>query len=182
MNLFKKEKGLFLKKKPDAAENAGGEVQALLEMPVAVVYPDNLMESLAIAMVLDSKEAITLSVSDIKLYKIYDVKSGSFLGSFYAIERNGRYYGNIVGSTQIISCDKSAFRFEKSDEVYVPLHSDGERFYVLVCRYHAKKADLCVLRLIKLTAEDNQEEVLKKFDSDVSFDEACKECLDMLKV
>ena len=114
--------------------------RVLLEMENCIVYPYELLEPLAMAIALDSKRAFGMSVDEIKLYEMYDPNEPSFLGSFYALEYNGRYYGNIVGSRQIISCSPNAFHFVKTEKLFVPLRTEGENIFVMVCHYTPKKS------------------------------------------
>lgn len=189
MNIFKKLKQWFSKQEKPCAERAENNkqdspaiaakdeklnegVRVLMEMPYNIVHPANLMESLLMAIAYQAREPVCCSVKDIVLYSIYDHETGAFLGSFYALEHDGLFYGNIVGSAQIFSCSKTAFRFEKTDMLYAPLRSTDERILVLVCVYDRHKAKLSAVCLKKMDEFMQNEEILHKFDKGTSFNEA----------
>lgn len=124
------------------------------------------------AMVMQTKQPAFASVGDIKLYSLYDRVDNSFLGSFYALESEGRLYGNIVGSPQIFSCTKETFRFKETNELIVPLKNKGEKILVLVCKYNRRKNSLTAVCLKRMDEFMQNEEILREFADKTSVDEA----------
>ncbi|MBP3687218.1 MAG: hypothetical protein J6J35_02505 [Alphaproteobacteria bacterium] len=175
MNIFRK---IFKKKSSVQTEEQALQVEdeqkirVLLEMENCVLCPIDLLEPLSIAVVMDSKKAFMISVDKIKLYAMYDAEEDTFLGSFYAVKRNGKYYGNIVGSWQIVSCRPTAFRFVKTDEVVAPLRNDEKSVFALVCRYVQKSGELMVERLEKKDISTQNAEILHHFDTGTTFSTA----------
>lgn len=146
--------------------------RVLLEMENYVFCPIDLLEPLGIAIAMDSKEAFIISIDKIKLYDMYDAEEDSFLGSFYAVEHNGKYYGNIVGSRQIISCNPKAFRFVETQDVIVPLHNDEKNVFVMVCCYVRKSRRFTVEHLEKKDISTRKVEILRHFDTGTTFSKA----------
>lgn len=148
-----------------------GNVQILMEMSHNIVHPADLMESLLMAIVYKTREAVCCSVKDIELYSMY-AQDNSFLGSFYALNHEGFLYGNIVGSPQIFSCTPNAFRFEKTDILYAPLRNKNDQQIVLMCKYNRENAFLEALCLKKMNEFMQNEEILHEFKKGTSFNEA----------
>lgn len=148
-----------------------GIVQMLLEMPHNIVHPADLMESLLMAISYQTRGAVCCSVKDIELYNMFD-QDDSFLGSFYALNHEGVFYGNIVGSPQVFSCAPDAFRFEKTNLLYAPLRNEDGKHIVLMCRYNRKNASLEAVCLKKMDEFMQNEEILHEFVKGTSFNEA----------
>lgn len=184
MNIFKKSLQLFSQKgavKEESEEMLQGEnlppletdsVKCLLEMPYNVVHPSDLLEPLCMAIAMRTGCAVCGSTDDICLYGLYDLKDETFLGSFYALKREDGYYGNIVGSSQILFCPPNAFRFVETEELIVPLQNDGKNLYVMLCRYVREKRQLTAERLEKRDVPMRNTEILRHFDSGTSFGSA----------
>ncbi len=184
MNIFKKFLQLFSKKKETEQRNSAmltgvemplpefDSVKCLLEMPYNVVYPFDLLEPFCMAIAMQTGRAAFVATDDIRLYGLYDLDDETFLGSFYALKREEGYYGNIVGSPQILFCPPSAFRFVETEELIVPLHKDGDILFVLECKYQARKRTLTVVCLKKQDILQRNSEVLHQFGKQTSFEEA----------
>ncbi|MCM1322640.1 MAG: hypothetical protein NC218_00460 [Acetobacter sp.] len=172
MNIFKKLLRLFSQKDERCEEKSEGVARVLLEMPYNIVHPADLMESLLMAMAYQTKEPVCSSVKDIKLFSLYDRENGAFLGSFYALERNGLFYGNIVGSSQIFSCTTKMFRMDETDKLFAPLKNVDDKILVLMCEYNRRKSMLTAVCLKKMDEFMQNEEILHKFEKGTSFDEA----------
>ncbi len=184
MNIFKKFLQLFSEKKETEQRNSAmltgvemplpefDSVKCLLEMPYNVVYPFDLLEPFCMAIAMQTGRAAFGATDDIRLYGLYDLDDETFLGSFYALKREEGYYGNIVGSPQILFCPPSAFRFVETEELVVPLQNDGENLFVMLCHYAYPKGRLTVERLEKRDIPMRNAEILRHFDSGTSFDSA----------
>lgn len=192
MNVFEKFLHFFARKKcveaqgEDETRRQGkskvkvGEVHYLLDMHYNVVHPAHLLQPLCIAVAMETRDMATASVQDIRLYSMYDLEDGSFLGSFYALKCDGVYYGNIVGSSQIIACKSEAFRFEETNELFVPLQNDGRNLFVLVCLYECKVAKLMAKYLKRFDTAMKYGETLQKFGG-MPFEQAYALCQKILK-
>lgn len=177
MNFFKMLKGWFSSKKEvDLVEKTlppKGEVRVLMEMPYNVVHPGDLMEPLLMAISTRTLQPVGANVTDIKLYSLYDRDDNTFIGSFYALERDGGFYGNLVGSSKICFLEKDAFKYKKTEELVVPLENKAGKRLVLICVYKRRKASLTVSCLMKADENGGQNgEILHDFEKGTSFDDA----------
>ena len=118
-----------------SSEVAPGSAQQILSLPEAYIHPKDFMEELSIAIVMDTGKPLHLSSPEIKLYQLNDVRDGNFLGSFYGVMREGKYYGYHLGSKHIISCSPQAFVFKETEQLTVPLAQMKDSVYVLICQY-----------------------------------------------
>lgn len=179
MNVFERFLRFFAKKKSVdewsdesvSQECKVGEVNYLLKMSYNVVHPADMLQSLCMAVVINTQKVASVCVRDIRLYSVYDLEDDSFLGSFYAVKRDGVYYGNIVGSAQIVACKSGAFRLKETNELFVPLRNDGKNLFVLMCLYEYKTAVLTVNCLKKFDLEMKNGEILQSFTG-MSFEQA----------
>lgn len=177
MNIFKKLKQRFFQKDKlleEKTEDKTEQVKVLMEMSYTVFHPADVMESLLMAMVLQTKAPAAASVKDIKLYSLYDCKDGFFVGSFYALKHNGRFFGNIVGNRQIISCSERAFRFERTDELTIPLEYKDKKLWTLAGKYQAQRGQVSINSLRQMDENTQQGIVVHKFAAGTSFSEACR--------
>ena len=110
--LFKK---LFHKK-----NNETGKVTVLCKLPTLAVHPFDLMENLGIAIVYNTKQPVAINSDELLQFALYD-EQNNFLGTFFGVEREERLYGNIIGTDEIIACDKKSFTFKITDEVIYPM-------------------------------------------------------------
>lgn len=182
-SFFKKntaEKQAGKKTLDDEAQPRKGEIKCLLSLPQNVVHPADLMKSLCMAIAMYSKEPVAASLQDIRLYSMYDLEDNSFLGSFYVLEHGGMFFGNIVGNPQIFACQPDAFRFEETEELFVPLKNDGKNMFVLMCLYERRLAKLTIKCLKKYDTAMRQGEILERF-SGMPFDKAYLLCKQLLK-
>lgn len=180
MNIFKKFLQLFSRKDERCEEKSEDVERVLLEMPYNIVYPSDLMEPLLIAMAYQTVEPQCFSVKDIKLFSLFNRENGAFMGSFYALERKGVFYGNIVGSPQIICCTEKSFRFEKTEKLFVPVKNDKGRIWGLICKYDGLKSMLTAVCLKKMDEFMQNEEILREFEKGTSFGEAYSACQEMV--
>ena len=111
--LFKK---WFRKKNSETIK----EVIELAVMPCPIVHPFDLMETLGITITFQTRKPIVINSEDILLFAVYDDKE-NFVGSFFCVEEEGKYFGNIVGTNKIIACEKDTFVFKKTDEIIYPM-------------------------------------------------------------
>ncbi len=158
--------------KEENAPSEAGMVRVLLEMQHNTVYPAHLLQPLCMAIAMDTGLPAHATTDDIKLYSLYDLENESFLGSFYALKKDGVYYGYIVGQSEIISCGMDTFRFVETEELIVPLRKEGDALLVLECKYEAKKSRLTALSLKKQDVSQQNTEVLHQFEKQTSFEEA----------
>lgn len=177
MNFFKRLKGLFSSKKEEKpAEEVTshkGEGQILLKMQCGVVHPYDLKEPLLMAIVSRTLLPAWANVTDIKLYSLYDRDNNSFVGSFYALEREDGFYGNIVGSPEIWFLEKDAFIYKKTKELFVPLEKEAGKVLALVCKYKPQKALLTACCLVRADVGTMQNrEIVHGFKRRTSFGEA----------
>ncbi len=167
-------------RKNEAQPCGAGEVKCILGMENNVVHPADLMHPLCMAMAWHTKKPVAASIGDIRLYAVYDLGDDSFLGSFYALEHDGMYYGNIVGSLKIFTCKTDAFRFEETDELFVPLRNDGKNIFVLMCCYERFKLRLTTKSLKKFDSQMQNGKILREFADGTLFDKAYSECQSLI--
>lgn len=142
----------FLKPK----DEFDAEIERLLETCHSVVTPSDLFAGVGLAIILYTGEITEISSNEIKLYALRNKKDNSFLGSFYAIKQNGRYFGSFVGTDSVITCMPDAFLFKETDKVYVPLKKNRHEKYIMHCQLHRKTEMLeafCVLKKDMTTGE-----------------------------
>ncbi|MBP5398852.1 MAG: hypothetical protein J6Y53_00355 [Alphaproteobacteria bacterium] len=96
------------------------KVTTLGELPDLIVHPFDLLKTLGIALAHKTGKPIKISSDELLQFALYD-KKDNFVGTFFCIERKKRYFGNIIGSADIISCGKKAFRFEETDKIIYPM-------------------------------------------------------------
>ena len=98
-------------------------VREIMHMPHPTFRPSEMLEHIGMAVVCVTKKPFIVNCSDFMLFSIYS--RYKFAGSLWAVMVNGRYYGNIVGSTAIISCNSSDFFFKKTKNLIIPLEYGG---------------------------------------------------------
>lgn len=155
-----------------------GMVKKILSVPSAGIHPADFMEELSLAIVLDISGPVSLSSTDIKLYNLISLDHGGFVGSFYGIFKEGKYYGYIVGGPDIICCYPTAFKFEETEELFIPLVRRGEDGYALIGTYNRHQGSLKPLRFVKVNEPIavGQEQVLHRFSKNNSMSEVIKYC------
>lgn len=170
-------------KNPSPKSDEIGMVQKLIGLPEAGIHPADFMEELSIALAMDTDGPMSLSSTDIKLYNLISLDHGSFVGSFYGIFKEGKYYGYIVGGPDIICCYPTAFKFEETDELFIPLKRKGANGYALICHYIRQKGSLKPKRFIKVKepVKIGNEQVLHTFAEDCSLRAAMSFCRDELE-
>ncbi len=152
MKLLSKLFGRFFKKKADRQsspvsnasaneEKHPGMVRTCLHLPYSITHPSDIMEGLGIAVVNDTKTYIVYNLSEVSLLDMSTL-DGNFIGSFYALKRNGTYYGNIVGHREIIACETDAFRFKETDLLKIPFAQQEQVLHALLCRYQKNKGSI----------------------------------------
>lgn len=182
MNFLSKLGKVFSKNKvtknPSPKSDEIGMVQKLLSVPSAGIHPADFMEELSLAIVLDFSGPVSLSSTDVRLYNLISLDHGGFVGSFYGVFKEGKYYGYIVGGPDIICCYPTAFKFEKTDELFIPLVRRGEDGYALIGKYNRFQGSLKPLRFVKVKEPISigQEQVLHSFSKDSKMSEAIKYC------
>ncbi len=182
MNFLSKLGKVFSKNKvtknPSPKSDEIGMVQKLLSVPSAGIHPADFMEELSLAIVLDFSGPVSLSSTDVRLYNLISLDHGGFVGSFYGVFKEGKYYGYIVGGPDIICCYPTAFKFEKTDELFIPLVRRGEDGYALIGKYNRFQGSLKPLRFVKVKEPISigQEQVLYSFSKDSKMSEAIKYC------
>ena len=148
-------------------KNSETEVIKLGELPALIVHPFDLMQTLGITIAYKTAKPVQINSDDILQFALYDTEKDEFVGTFFCIERNDRYFGNIIGSNDIITCGKKAFRFEKTDKVIYPMGGH----YTLAARFKSPeifpvaflKKDIVVHKFI----EENT--ITQAFDYCLSF-------------
>ena len=182
MNFFNRLRKAFSKNKisNNSSQESSkiGMVKKILSVPSAGIHPADFMEELGLALVLDISGPVSLSSTDIKLYNLISLVHGGFVGSFYGVFKEGKYYGYIVGGPDIICCYPTAFKFEETDELFIPLVRRGEDGYALIGKYNRHQGSLKPLRFVKVNEPMavGQEQVLHSFSKDSRMNEAIKYC------
>lgn len=169
------------KDEKSCSEKSDEGVRVLGEMPHCIVHPADLMEWMLMMIAYQTKDPAFCSIGDIKLYSLYNRENGAFQGSFYALEWEGLFYGNIVGSPQVFSCSAKAFRMEETDKLFAPLDGEDGKILVLMCEYNRQKKTLSAICLKKMDEFMHNEEILHKFDKGTSFNEAYSFYQNMIK-
>lgn len=155
---------------------APGSVQQILNLPEAYIHPKDFMEELSVAIVMDTGKPLQLSSPEIKLYQLNDVRNGNFLGSFYGVMREGKYYGYHLGSKHIISCSPQAFVFKETEQLTVPLAQMKDSVYVLICQYTCDNGRLIPQRFGELTIDGQEKAILHTFEEGTTVGGAFKYC------
>ena len=160
-----------------------GIVQKLVSLSSSGIHPSDFMEELSIGLAFDISGPISFSSCDIKLYSLISLDHGGFIGSFYGLFKEGKYYGYIVGGPDIICCYPTAFKFEETDELFIPLVRRGEDGYALIGRYNRFQGSLKPLRFIKVREPiyAHQECILHHFEENQSMSDAIKYCKEELE-
>lgn len=171
MSYFEKIRAFFQRKKRTNKSGAG-MVNVILSMPQCIVHPADLMQSLGMAMAYVLREGVYFSVSDIKLFELRDRETKAFLGSCYAMCYKGLYYANVIGGTEVFSCESDAFDFKPTEELLAPVYSEKPILYALRCHLNHKTGQLKVLELIKRNVETMEDDILHRFEEKISFDKA----------
>ena len=102
----------------------------LSELPALIVHPFDLMESLGIAIAYNTKKPVAINSDELLQFALYD-NQDKFIGTFFGVEREGRYFGNIIGSDEIIAFGKETFKLKATDEIVYPMRKD----YTLVAKF-----------------------------------------------
>lgn len=121
-NFFKK---LFCKKNSEK-----GLAVILCELTALIVHPFDLMESLGIAIAYNTKKPVAINSEELLQFALYDNRD-EFIGTFFGVEREGLYFGNIIGSDEIIAFDRETFKPKATDEIVYPMAKD----YTLVAKF-----------------------------------------------
>ena len=141
------------------------------ELENPLVYASNLFHPLCTAIVQVTMKPVTSNVTDIKLYEVYSKDSNEFLGSFQGMEYQGKYYGNMIGFTELICLEKDACSIVRSPIVYYPIGDD----YLLKCTFRGS-VNLCAEELI----DADGFMPIHVFDKDVSLSVARLMCREMI--
>lgn len=182
MNCFIKLFAKLKQKSSDAVLNKPNIYQelGLLEQPI--LHPADFMEELLTAIIFHTKNnGMACSSTDIKLYNMFDFDTGEFIGSFYALSYNGLYYGNIVGNKEIIACHPKAFRFEETNELFVPCRIIFDNIYALICDYHAESGTLKPLRFIETDKQKKDRETIHDFKNGENIEVALQYCANIFQ-
>ena len=102
-------------------KNDETEVSKLGELPALIVHPFDLLQTLGIVIAYKTAKPVQICSDDILQFALYGTEKDEFIGTFFCVEREGRYFGNIIGSSDIITCGKNAFRFEETDKIIYPM-------------------------------------------------------------
>ncbi|MCI5543964.1 MAG: hypothetical protein MR368_00625 [Azospirillum sp.] len=185
MGIFTKLSSLFKKKAVSqewqksnqdttVKEKHPGMVKTCLRLSKLVVHPSDMLEELSIAFVTDCRKSIIFSAAEIRLFDMFD--KNEFIGSFYALERNGFYYGNIVGRKEIVACEVDAFTFVETNRVVFPLAYKGQLLQAFVYAYDRKNG-----KLTPLFFGDFENGTCKEILHDFSPEDSVKQAFDYCK-
>lgn len=160
---------LFKKKPTPQQKNEDCQAKIILKMKYPAIHPSQLLEPLAMAICFESIHPVAMSLSDINLYKLTSFDN-KFIGTCFAVKENNNYYGNITGSTEIISFNDKNFIITQTKEIFAPLKRDKAHFYVLILEYNNKQDNIYGLYLKKIT-EDNPDngEIIYSFEKDTEW-------------
>lgn len=158
----------------NAEEKHPGMVRSCLRLSYRIAHPGDMMEGLGIAVVNDSKTYAAYNLSEISLMDMFTF-DGNFVGSFYALKRNGMYYGNIVGHMEIVACETDAFTFKETDLLKIPFAQQDQILHALLCRYQKKKGRICPI-LWGCFNNGILQETLHEFPKNTSMREALDFC------
>ncbi len=112
--LFKK---LFHKKNIETETG----ITKLGDLPALIVHPFDLLKTLGIAIAHKTGQPVKISSDELLQFALYSKEKDEFVGTFFCVERDEQYYGNIIGSNEVIACNKTAFRFEETDKIIYPM-------------------------------------------------------------
>lgn len=160
--------GRFFKKKHP------GMVRTCIHMSQNIIHPCNMMEELGIAVATDTREAVAYNSDEIILFDMFDF-GGDFIGSFYALKRNGLYYGNIVGRREIVACETDAFRFVKTDLLKIPFMQTEQTLHAMLCRYNTKTGSISPI-LFGIFEAGKLAKELHRFSPETPLREAMEHC------
>lgn len=149
-----------------------------LELCFSVVYPEDILEGLCLVLAMLTHKPVHLNASDIKAYNLFDSEDGSFVGSCYAVKKNNRFFGSLLGTDYIFSCPKILFRFEKTDAIKFPLKKENNMEYTLLCKFK-KDQTITPLKVNKLDSAKSVDSVLFEFADNTSLKEAFQYCQEM---
>ncbi len=148
----------------------------LVTMEQPIIHPCDFLDELIVRIALLEKKPVSVSSTEVKLYNLSEVENGKFIGSFYALFRNGIYYGNIVGEKELIACHPQAFRFEETNNLFVPLGGKKGVIYALICDYACENGTIKPLRFIQTDSERKNDKVLHCFEKGTTLHCALNYC------
>lgn len=131
-----------------------------------------LSDILQSAIAAEEKSAVTVMTADIRLYKMFRLEDNLFLGSLYAVNRNGLFYGTVIGSSNVFSCSENAFRLENSNEIYLPFNCAEEFKFATVFAWNKNSGDIQPVSFVKINQADGNETVLHAFSENTSYFDA----------
>ena len=167
-------------KKRKFQSNDGDVFKVHLAMNDPVIYPEDLLDGIALAISMNLGTAVLLSVENISLYHIYMPEDNEFLGCFYGVKFHGRYYGNVLGCCEIVSFPDSMFCVKKSHELLLPVKRINDDLYFLACHYEHSGQKISVLDFKKRFLKSGVETPLHHFEKDISCEEALNFCFERL--
>lgn len=152
MKLLSKLFGRFFKKKTasqrilsagvaETKEKHPGMIRTCTYLSYGIIHPCDMMEKLGITIARETLTDIALNLNEITLFDMFNF-AGDFIGSFYAFKYNDLYFGNIVGSNEIIACETDAFKFVQTDMLKIPFKIQEQNLYALLCKYNVKTGSM----------------------------------------
>ena len=147
--------------------------------PNYYVYASQMIEGMLVCIVMQTKEPISASIDDVKLFSVYSHVDNKFLGSMYALKVDELYFGTFVGSKEVVLCTDDSFKFEKSDKLYIPVPSEEQVDYYLYCNYKKRSDRAIPISLIKKF--EDKEDVVHSFTEDISLGDAIKKSIDLVE-
>lgn len=161
--------------------NQKGMYQEVGTMENPILHPVDFLEELMFAIANQEKKTVSALSTNVKLYNMFDIDTGEFIGSFYALLKNGIYYGNIVGNKEIIACKPQSFRLEETNELFVPCRIILDNIYALICDYHAESGTLKPLRFIETDKQKKDRETIHEFKNGEDIEYALQYCADIFQ-
>ena len=157
------------------------EGRIILQLPSPVLIPQNALDAISIALVVVKNEPISLSIDDVKVYKLTWTKTKSFAGFCFAFCEYGIYFAGITGSNQIISFSKDTFIAEECSSYEIPLRGNDEIWYSLVANYDSNTKESIPVGLKKHPQlNSNEGEMLLEFDERTTLIDAIENCYSYL--
>ena len=183
LSLFKKDRKKKQADRPAPEVSIPKGVKSILRLPYLAVHPNDLLQSLCMAVVMDTYEPYSASANEIQLYELHEKDDEkSFLGSCWALRIGNEYYANIVGSDAVFAFERGDFLLKRTDRIWVPIEKHNDVAYALICRFEHATANIIPLYFNKVYwREMLNTDVIKSYDGTTSFEEAMKEYVTMLQ-
>ncbi len=174
MDVLNKETGHILLN-VDFEPGCGMKVASLAH---ACMFPSQLLECYVLVMAQVCKEPICASIDDIEFFEVYEHDSENLIGGMYAIVKEGQYFCSFIGDNDVFVFTDASFKFVNSEYLYLPLKSEKDADYFLVCRYAKDSQQLEPCNLRKRVG--GKEAILLTFTRSANIPDVVKRCYELI--